>query len=96
MLYVEPVKVKCPECGEQIAEYRGPTGMKVPIRSRYYVRNDGSSPEHESSATGTCPHCKQSINELEATLIAVSLHLNPSIPTIQREPFPNEPAPDSD
>lgn len=88
------VEIPCYNCGKKIAEYTGPVGMNTPIRSRNYVRIDGSSPEHQSSTSHECPHCKETINELEATLIAVSTALNPSIPARQRKE--NEPASDSD
>lgn len=88
------VEIPCTECGKKIAEYTGPIGMHVPIRSGNFIRIDGTSPEHESSTAHECPHCKKVINELEATLIAVSAVVNPSIPA-RREPK-NEPASNSD
>lgn len=78
------VDVDCTECGKKIADYTGPLGKDIPIRSMFYKRVDGTQPKHGSSTAWPCPHCGKQINELVCTMNAIMRAL-PQDPATMRE-----------
>jgi len=69
------IDVSCLRCNAKIAEYSGPLGFHVPVKSKFYTRIDGSQPTHGSSTAHKCPNCGETINELDATLAAADKYL---------------------